>query len=126
MTCLVTVRHQKREWDLELPTDIPAARLIEMLIEALQLPGEDTLSLSIEPFGARVAPDHSLASADIYDGTILVLSSGPSEGVKTVTDAVGDSPAVKWKVLAEEASPSPTPVAPEPTKPGYQWKKIGD
>ena len=123
MTCLVTLRHQNRQWDLELPSEVPSVRLVEMLIEALQLPrpasSEQPLRLSIEPFGATVGPDQSLASAEVRDGTILVLSNAPAQSVKAVTDSVGDGPAARWRPVVPSEAPAEA-------APGYQWKKLAD
>lgn len=127
-TCLVTVRHQKGQWDLELPADIPSRRVIDLLVEALKLP-KGPLQLTLEPFGAVVGLDETLAAAKVYDGSMLLLAEVAAAANRPVTDSLGDTPAVGWRSLQPEGGGSaPTPVEQkkpvEEEKPGFSWKKL--
>lgn len=101
-TCLVTVRHADREWDLELPAEIPAPALVGMLERALALPPGPPLHLVLEPHGALLR--ETLASAGVLDGARLVLTPEPRHRA-----AAEEGPALGWRPLSE---------------PGYTWKRL--
>lgn len=108
-TCLVTVRHADREWDLELPSGIPVAAVIRLLEEGLGLP--PGLHLALEPFGAVLRDTETLDAAEVLDGARLLLTADPKPAATgSAVDAVGEGPALGWRPLTGDA--------------GYAWKKL--
>ncbi|HNR97051.1 MAG TPA: EsaB/YukD family protein [Anaerolineae bacterium] len=74
----VKVQGEARVRDLEVPTDIAASRLLELITEALRLKvdaGGQTIDFSLDahPPGRTLLPDETLASAGVWDGAWLVL-----------------------------------------------------
>lgn len=115
-TCLVTVRHADREWDLELPARVPAAALVRMLEEALGLAAEPALRLVLEPFGAVLRDSETLAGADVLDGARLLLTSEPAPApAGTAMDPMGEGPALGWRPLG---------TAPAEETQGYTFKRL--
>ena len=119
-SCLITLHHGERQWDLDVPSTVPVRQLVELLVEGLGLPKKAGLRLHVLPYGARLSDDQSLAAANLVDGAILVLGDQPVAASPQATDAIGEGPATGWRSLAPEA---PAPVE-EKKKPGYAWKKL--
>jgi len=122
ITCLVSVIHQDRQWDLELPGELACRQLKPMLQQALQLPSEGCQHLLLKPLGVALADDQTLVGAEVLDGSILELSASASRPESLVVD----SPAGNWRPLTSPSSPSPAPAPEKPAEAGYQWKKLDD
>lgn len=121
-TCLLTVRHDDHEWDLEVPNAVPADELLKLLHQALNIPpANPPLRLYLAPLGIALPAQQNLQQAGILDGAILVLSANPPEAGHSGKDLIRDNPAVKWKSLEGAAEPAP---AAEQPAPGYVWKKL--
>lgn len=123
-TCLLTLRSSGREWDLEVPSNLPCLELVELLQKTLGLPtAQPSCRLYLAPLGVALAQAQSLEQAGVLDGSILILSAKPPQSEASGQDLVRDNPATAWKALAPEAPAEPAPpVAPD--KPGYVWKKL--
>ena len=121
-TCLLTLRMNAREWDLEVPSALPSQKLVELLQTALSLPpSQPPLRLYIAPFNVALPGSQSLQEAGVLDGSILILSATSPESVQSDKDLLRDNPATGWKALQNE----PAEAAPvEQPKPGYVWKKL--
>lgn len=73
----VTLKEQGLSFDLELPTDVPAADLCPLIVRAL-LPevGENSEAFQIEaPPGRALQSHETLADAGVWDGGWLVIRS---------------------------------------------------
>jgi len=77
---IVTVmrRGDLRAWDVEVPTDIPAHRLVQMIVQAMgweKTPAGTPVSyrLRLQPTERELQPRESLAAAAVWDGAWLVL-----------------------------------------------------
>lgn len=72
----VTVRPTGLSYDLELPTELPAAELARLLAELLLPEGSQPGGpprLEAHALGRLLAPDESLAEAGLWDGAWLSL-----------------------------------------------------
>ncbi|MFN8611503.1 MAG: EsaB/YukD family protein [Vulcanimicrobiota bacterium] len=122
-TCLLSVRHEDHEWDLEVPNSVAADELLKLLQQALNLPlVNPPLKLYVAPLGIPLAGQQNLVQAGVLDGAVLVLSASPPEAGHSGKDLIRDNPAVKWKSI-EGATPESAP-APEQPAAGYVWKKL--
>src|SRR4051812_43340626 len=77
---VVTVKRkdEARVRDLEVPADIDAVRLAEMIARALRWESDRagqpmTYKIEAHPLGRMLQPGESLASAGVWDGSWLVL-----------------------------------------------------
>lgn len=72
--------------DLEVPADLPAARLVAAIAAALAPPreGEDpgVYRLEVAASGRELAPGETLAGAGLWDGTRLVLRPAGDAGLR--------------------------------------------
>lgn len=78
---IVTVmrRGDQRAWDVEVPTDIPARKLVQMIVQAMgweTAPSGQPVSYRaiVKPAERALLPHESLADAGVWDGAWLVLS----------------------------------------------------
>ncbi|MBX3166677.1 MAG: EsaB/YukD family protein [Candidatus Eremiobacteraeota bacterium] len=123
-TCLLTLRSNGREWDLEVPSELPSQELVGLLQEALGLPSsEPAARLYLAPLGVPLPQNQNLQQAGVLDGSILILSATAPQSDASGQDLVRDNPATAWKPLGSETPAEPTPPA-APDKPGYVWKKL--
>src|SRR5689334_11679166 len=109
---VVTVKRkdEARVRDLEVPVNLTAERLAEMIARALRwetdMAGQRiTYLIEAHPLGRMLQPDETLAGAGVWDGSWLVLH--PMGGQQTEAPEVGPSP------IEATATPPPTP-APTP------------
>lgn len=126
-TCLVTLRHDERQWDLEIPAELPLPELLQLLTASLRLPPAATsMQLYVDSLAAALQGQQTLAELGVLDGAVLTLGAevATQRGVAPVTDAVGDTPAQGWKALQTEQPVSAPEVPAE--KPGFAWKKLED
>ncbi len=123
-TCLLTLRMNGREWDLEVPSQVSSQELVGLLQECLGLPSvEPAMRLYLAPLGVALSPTQNLQQAGVLDGSILILSATPPQSDSSGQDLVRDNPATAWKSLTPDAPAEPAPPA-APDKPGYVWKKL--
>ncbi len=151
---IVTVKREgeARVRDLEVPAQVEAQRLVDLIAAALRWqtdPAGQRLAYQIEaqPLGRRLAPTETLEDAGVWDGSWLVLHPVEApEGVPRVKRATqGTQPAtpmapsagsealVSWHALPVEQDKHPEARPPvsgsannEPSKKekGYNWKQI--
>jgi hypothetical protein len=102
---IVTVKRQQesRVRDLEVPTDVEAGRLAQMIAQALHWESDAAgqpieYEIMAEPLGRTLGPQESLADAGAWDGAWLVFQP------------VGGLP---------QPPPSPPPGPPEERPPGW-------
>lgn len=128
---IVTVKRveEARVRDLELPVDIPSARLAEMVATAL---GWNTdaaghrVSYHIEahPPGRQLLPSETLAQAGAWDGSWLVfhpetvVGASPPSAATTPTIALPSS-------QSQPITPETVNAAPEGGS-GFVWKQIDE
>ena len=90
----VTLVGQQRHLDLLLPSDQPLALLMPQVLDLLgDEPAQDVAAkVLVAPGGAELAPDLTLAEAEILDGSALQLcnasSAPPAPIVYDITDLV--------------------------------------
>lgn len=75
----LTVRPTGLSYDLELPTELPAAELAHLLAELLLPEGSQPAGpprLEVPALGRSLAPEESLAEAGLWDGAWLALDCG--------------------------------------------------
>lgn len=117
---LVTLHYKDREWDLELPAQIPVGDLLKLLQAALDLqlnPAE--LELTIEPHGARIGPQDTLISWNVLDGARLRLDR-PKIGPRLAAETSSlESPQSSWR-------PIQSPDSQGPASTGFAWKQLED
>jgi hypothetical protein len=138
---IVTVRlaHETRGRDLEVPAAVEAARLAELIADALQggkpPAGQHTrYEIWADPPGRILRPGESLADAGAWDGAWLVLQpigdgalgAAPTPGATTSPPAGG--PVAGWQPLGIDLPAPSTTESPadEQAKPpsGYVWKRL--
>jgi hypothetical protein len=116
--------------DLELPAEIEAARLAELIARALgwtaDLAGQSTrYEIEAQPLGRALKPSESLADAGVWDGSILVLR--PTGAARAPTAPTAKGPIGGWRPL-ETGEPSESDEEPAATdekpKPGFAWKEL--
>jgi hypothetical protein len=123
---IVTVRlaHETRGRDLEVPAAVEAARLAELIADALQggkpPAGQHTrYEIWADPPGRILRPGESLADAGAWDGA-------PTPGATTSPPAGG--PVAGWQPLGIDLPAPSTTESPadEQAKPpsGYVWKRL--
>ncbi|MFZ5826309.1 MAG: EsaB/YukD family protein [Bacillota bacterium] len=72
----VTLKEKGLSFDLEVPTDLPAADLCSHIVQALLPEAEEnggTLQIKTLPFGRALLPHETLADAGVWDGGWLVI-----------------------------------------------------
>jgi len=133
----VKLREQPREYDLEVPSDVPAQKLAELIIHNLDPTGaiRDTLSVQfLRPGITRtLTADETLADAGLWDGAFLEI--GPAGSTSAAVSRSWMDIVVQWEPLglgvpdgqsrsgggwvayppAPDPSPSPMPPPPLPT-----------
>jgi hypothetical protein len=118
---IVTVRRSDEpggsERDLELPADLPAGQLAELIARALNwLPDPSgrvgSFEIEARPPGRRLHPFETLAGAGAWDGAWLVLLPGAAP-----YQPPGQAPA------QFPAPPPPAESHPAPQG-GFSWKKV--
>lgn len=123
--------------DVELPVDIEAKRLSELLSAALASHGDRHEALRYEIFvkdlGRALGPHETLADADIWDGAILILKpTGMSKNTTSVSSpsalqvSASSSPVSRWQALDIELpeNAEDSPEEQEKPKEGYVWKQV--
>jgi hypothetical protein len=144
---IVTIqRHDEaRGYDLEAPAELPAARLAQLIVQALRWPvdspsGPITYRIEAHPPGRALRADETLADVDAWDGARLVLApetapagyrwrrlggqpeaDAPATTVPVTPDrpAPSDGPA-----QASAPPPRPTPEADASPSRGFVWKQL--
>lgn len=140
---IVTVRlaHEARGRDLEVPAEIEAAHLAELIAEALQWRKDPAgrpvrYEIRAEPPGRALRPGESLADAGAWDGSWLVLQpvddgaiapkSVQTAGTPSASSAQG--PVSGWQPLGMDL---PAPTGPEQgttesekSQSGFVWKRL--
>lgn len=136
---IVTVKrhNETRVRDMELPTDVDASELAEMIVSVLRWdsgPGgqPQPLDYVIEahPLGRVLQPDESLGEAGVWDGAWLVLHPNTA-GIANMA-SMASGPSFQPGGLAYAPTPSQygsqTP-APTPTddsaRPMSGWRSLG-
>ncbi|MBM4431432.1 MAG: hypothetical protein FJ026_13975 [Chloroflexi bacterium] len=105
---IVTVKRQGEAWvrDLEVPTDVEATRLVELIAETLRLKTDAAgqpveYELEAHPPGRKLKPDETLHSAGVWDGSWLVLKPigrvAPDQPLPPTTQ--GSGPVMGWRPL---------------------------
>jgi hypothetical protein len=120
---IVTVQRgdEARGRDLEIPAEMPAARLAELIVQALHWPvdspaGPITYQIEAHPPGRLLRGDETLAGAGAWDGARLMLAAETAPADVRETAPVG----FRWRRLGgppdaeEPAAPAPDPPAPDP------------
>lgn len=115
----VKLKGQIKEYDLEVPADVPAQKLAELITHNLD-PNAATkgalMMRCIKPGAARVlAPGETLAQAGLWDGVFLEI--GPTNAIlpETWADIL-----LVWEPLELDSpppKPGPKPVVPDLAKP---------
>jgi hypothetical protein len=155
---IVTIKRvgEARVRDIELATDVPICQLTATLAQALGWEHDATGQLldyvaEAHPPGRFLRPDETLAQAQVWDGTWLVLhpqpcvtagSAAPLPATVLSTPAAvapapipPSGPVSGWTSLGTQVaslSPDrpPTPLTPpaEPSDPGpgYIWKRVDE
>jgi hypothetical protein len=143
---VVTVKRQgeARVRDLEVPAEVEAGRLAELVAEALRWEVDaagQRLHYEIEahPLGRTLQPGESLAAAGVWDGAWLVFrvpgggvpAGGRSAQRSTPRGAgVPGSPVGGWRPLVlpgdadEPAPPAANPADEVRRESGFVWKQI--
>lgn len=136
---IVTVRRtdETRARDLELPSDVEAKRLAEMIARALHWESDwagKTVNYQIqaEPLGRLLEPTESLENAGVSDGAWLVLRSG-AQGLTTKLEAAepaprrsSKGPVERWRPLGIDlpsVSDEPS-TAPDEHASDFKWKPL--
>lgn len=144
----VKLREQPREYDLEVPSDVPAQKLAELIIHNLDPTGaiRDTLSVQfLRPGITRtLTADETLADAGLWDGAFLEI--GPAGSTSAAVSRSWMDIVVQWEPLglgvsdgllhsgggwpapppAPSPSPSPSPAPPpHPSGDQSQVKPMG-
>jgi hypothetical protein len=139
---IVTVKREGEAWvrDLEVPTDVEASRLAELIAEALRLKTDAAgqpmdYELEAHPPGRMLKPNETLGSAGVWDGSWLVLKPvGQLSSAQPPPPSTSDSgPVVGWRKLgidlpgaaSAESAPERQPVARVGRREsGFVWKQI--
>src|ERR1700724_3058176 len=113
---LVTVESETGSNQVALPSDVPIARLVPLLLEVCRVPGvEESSQWIVRREGHLVPGNLTLEQAGIQEGTVLTLhdlAAGGGEAERprppTIeTDAIGPDEAPPASIAAAE----PVPVA---------------
>jgi hypothetical protein len=152
---IVTIKRigEARVRDIELAADVPIGQLTATLAQALGWEHDSTgqaldYIAEAHPPGRFLRPDETLAQAQIWDGTWLVLHPQPRVAVGSTAAASSTSAAVAhapipasgpvsaWTPLGPQAASSPSsaspPASPTPPAdpidpgPGYVWKRVDE
>jgi hypothetical protein len=123
---IVTVQRddEARGRDLEIPAETPAARLAELIVQALRWPvdspaGPITYRIEAHPPGRMLRGDETLADAGAWDGARLMLAQETAPETVPETAPVG----FRWRRLGglpdagEPAVPTPDAPALDPPSP---------
>lgn len=151
---IVTVKREgeARVRDLEVPAEVEAQRLVDLIAAALRWQTDAAgqrlaYELEAQPLGRRLAPCETLADAGVWDGSWLVLhpvqARAPGEALvrprtKEKQPATTEAPAGEnvtlagWGALREDRDAGPATQLPtkdtangEPAKrDGYTWKQL--
>jgi len=131
---IVTVKRQQesRVRDLEVPTDVDAGRLAQMIAQALHWESDAAgqpieYEIMADPPGRVLAPEESLADAGAWDGSWLVfqrvgyaappIPQGPRIVDSSESQTIGD-----WLGIPQP-SESGLETPPKETT-GYVWKQL--
>lgn len=142
---IVTVKRkdEARVRDLEVPADVEAEQLAEMIARALHWEKDAAgrpvrYRIEAHPLGRILQPHESLAAAEVWDGSWLVFlpegtyvpPAAPAAAAhlapahERTQEAAG--PVVGWRPLGldlpDASAPAPAPA--EKPSPGYVWKQI--
>jgi uncharacterized ubiquitin-like protein YukD len=109
---IVKRKGENRLRDLQVPADISAASLADLIARILSWENDATSQtvhnqIEVHPLGRVLRPDESLASAGIRDGAWLVLQPAPS-------------PAIQVSLGVEANRPQPDRLA------GFVWKQLDE
>ncbi len=142
---IVTVKRQDEAQmrDLELPSDVEAGRLAEMVAQALRwdtdMAGQPVrYEIMAEPPGRTLQPHESLEAAGVWDGAWLIFQPsgalgglrrqapsgrGPATGQPPVT-----GPMTGWRPLGIDLPTGPAPEDEETPsdKGGFVWKQLDE
>ena len=141
---IVTVKREgeARVRDLEVPADVEAGRLAEMIARALHWESDAAgqpvrYQIEAHPLGRVLQAHETLASAEVWDGSWLVfIAEGSRSSARMpggpphqppVRSQGPSGPVTRWRPLEIDLpDTSVPPSAPEEKKPssGYVWKQI--
>jgi hypothetical protein len=140
---IVTVKRQgeARVRDLEVPAEVEAGRLAEMIAQALHWESDPAgqpvqYEIMAEPPGRVLHVQESLAEAGAWDGAWLVFQPQsdapppppkPTPGPTPVTSAPPDKgPLTGWRSLGIDlpAEPEPQQAATDSKDIRYVWKQV--
>src|SRR5690349_17426935 len=111
--------------DLEVPAEVGAGRLAELLAAAVPVPPDAPgtgYRIEAQPLGRLLAPHESLADAGVWDGAWLILHPG---GAAPAAAAPATAPP-GWTPLGIDIPPAVgTDDAPPASAPGdgFVWKR---
>jgi uncharacterized ubiquitin-like protein YukD len=128
----VQVAGTRMSADLDLPADLPADQIIPLMTAALGIDlGGRACALFSVPERHRLRPNESLAAAQIWDGSRLVLlidqrGAPPPVPAPPITATPAPKPAepsITWNTLAPAHPPQPDPASTVPDD-GFSWKPV--
>jgi hypothetical protein len=139
---IVTVKRkdEARVRDLEVPADVEASRLADLITQALHWESDAAgqpveYEIVAEPPGRVLAPHESLAEVDAWDGSWLVfrrVGDTTSVDMSHISAPLplptfSDGPVSGWRSLGIDlpaaSSQQPTPVE-EKRPSGFVWKQV--
>jgi len=139
---VVTVKRQQesRVRDLEVPTDVEAKRLAQMIAQALHWESDAAgqpveYEIRAEPPGRVLNPQESLSDASVWDGAWLVLEPvgsfpspppppPPSPSPPPDWPVIGTVPIVGWRSLGPDLPSGSEQKEAAPEEGGFVWKQL--
>jgi hypothetical protein len=119
-------------WDLELPAELPLARLVPLVAHALRWGMDESQPLAgyqveAQPPHRPLGPQDTLGGAGVWDGAWLTFYPGPTVKERQDIAPPADTPSAGWRRLGDTSSPEPAP-PPQKKKPsgGFAWKQIDE
>jgi hypothetical protein len=134
---IVTVKRQQesRVRDLEVPTDVEARRLAQMIAQALHWESDAAgqpieYEIMAEPPGRTLGPQESLADAGAWDGTWLVFQPvgspppSPPPRPSPPPSVPGEGPVGGWGPWGIDLPSEPEQKEAPPRETGFVWKQL--
>ncbi len=133
---IVTVKrkNEARVRDLEVPTDVEAGRLAELIAHALRWESDQAgqpmrYQIEAQPLGRLLQPNENLAGTGVWDGSWLVLhpvgGAMPDRGPISPTSG----PVTGWRQLGIDLplgrGQEPAPGEEQPSG-GFVWKRLDE
>lgn len=118
-------------WDLELPAELPLAKLAPLIARALRWAvAEDQplggYQVEAQPPHRPLGPNDTLAGAGVWDGAWLSFFPGPSVTGRPEVEMPTDAPSRGWRRLGETAPPEPAPPVQKKSSGGFAWKQVDE